>query len=75
MNPCCPFAVQVLVAQAGGIPPMVKLLEDGPLSARECAAGALWNLAMNDDNRVAIPEVRLPRPRWRATLPCPEPRG
>ena len=53
----CP-QLQALVAKAMGIPPMVRLLEEGPLSGRECAAGALWNLAMNEDNRVEIPQVR-----------------
>lgn len=49
---------QVLINEAGGIPPLVDLLRSGPLSGRECAAGALWNLAMYEDNRVEIADVR-----------------
>lgn len=48
---------QVLITEKGGIPPMVYLLRDGPLTGQEAAAGALWNLAMNEDNRVAIRKV------------------
>ena len=55
---CLCSQLQALVAKAKGIPPMVRLLEEGPLSGRESAAGALWNLAMNEDNRVKIPQVR-----------------
>ena len=43
-----------LIADAGGIIPLVKLLETGTVSAKEKAAAALWHLALDPDNRGAI---------------------
>ena len=41
--------------QADGILQLVALVRDGATAGeREKAAGALWNLAVNDDNKVAI---------------------
>ena len=45
---------QVMIAREGGIKPLVALARDGTPGQKEKAAGALWNLAMNDDNQVAI---------------------
>lgn len=44
---------QIAVAQAGGIPPLIKLLDGNPEAHRE-AAGALWSLASSADNQAAI---------------------
>ena len=44
-----------MIAEAGGIPPLVKLLRDGSSDAKQLAACALRDLAHNDDaNAVAI---------------------
>ena len=45
---------QVAIARAGGIEPLVALARDGTAVQKEHAAGALLNLACNDDNQVAI---------------------
>ena len=46
---------RVLIAEAGGIPPLVQLLRDGSWDAKAAAARALHFLARNDDaNAVAI---------------------
>ena len=45
---------QVLIAEAGGIPPLVDLLRDGSAEGKLEAAAALGNLACNDDNQVLI---------------------
>ena len=46
---------QVLIAEAGGIPPLVGLLRDGSANAKADAAWALGILARdNDANAVAI---------------------
>ena len=44
------------IASAGGIPPLVAALvrDGGTAWERETAAGALWVLAVNADNKVAI---------------------
>jgi vacuolar protein 8 len=44
----------VAIAAAGGIPVLVSLARDGSVIGKEIAAGALWNLAVNADNDVAI---------------------
>ena len=47
------------IAEAGGIPPLVDLLRDGSMGAKEQAAAALGMLALTtpDNNRVAIVEA------------------
>ena len=48
-------ANRVLIAEAGGIPPLVQLVHDGSADAKWSAAWALRNLADNNDaNAVAI---------------------
>lgn len=42
------------VASCGGIGPLVALVRDGNDEQKEDAAGALWNLAVNNENRVKI---------------------
>ena len=39
---------------AGGIAPLVALAGSGMPGARKASAGALWSLAKNADNKVAI---------------------
>ena len=49
------FANRVLIAEAGGIAPLVELLRDGDIYAKHWAADALRSLAYNNDaNAVAI---------------------
>ena len=51
-------AAKVLIAEAGGIPPLVDLVRDGSAEASTYAARALDNLARdNDVNNVAIAEA------------------
>ena len=45
---------QILIAKAGGIPPLVELVRDGTDVQKEEAAFALHRLAYNDDNQIAI---------------------
>ena len=45
---------QVAIARAGGIEPLVALARDGTAVQKEKAAGALLNLASNNDNKVAM---------------------
>ena len=45
---------RVKIAQAGGIAPLIALLSSGDAAGKEQAAGALWNLGVNDDNKVKI---------------------
>ena len=49
-------AKQVSIAREGGINPLVALVRDGtPIAQSEGAsAAALWNLAINAENKVAI---------------------
>ena len=47
---------QVAIASAGGIPPLIALLEGHPEVHRD-VAGALWSLAANADNQVAIADA------------------
>ena len=44
----------LVIAEAGGIPPLVKLAEFGTAGGREKGAGALRHLAADPDNRVSI---------------------
>ena len=44
----------VLIAEAGGIMPLVALLSSGTTHARENSAGALWHLALDPSNQLAI---------------------
>ena len=44
----------VAIARAGAIEPLVALLRSGTAGVQESAAGALRNLAIHDDNKVAI---------------------
>ena len=44
---------QIAIAQAGGIPPLIALLEGHPEVHRD-VAGALWSLAKDSDNQRAI---------------------
>ena len=48
---------QVTIAAAGAIPPLVELLRFGSDWGKENAAGALGNLALNDQNQVTIRNV------------------
>ena len=51
-------ANRVLIAEAGGIPPLVELLRDGSADAKACAAMALNYLAYNyEASRVLIAEA------------------
>ncbi|KAK7230396.1 ubiquitin-protein transferase [Aureococcus anophagefferens] len=50
-------ANRVLIAEAGGIPPLVELVRDGSAEAKQVAMGTLENLACNDANKVAIAEA------------------
>lgn len=43
-----------VIADAGAIPPLVKLMELGTLGGKEKAAAALRHLALDDNNQVAI---------------------
>eukprot|EP00966_Prymnesium_polylepis_P028189 651876-Prymnesium_polylepis.1 len=45
---------QVAIQGAGGIPPLVALVESGTVVQKEKAAGALIKLARNTDNKTAI---------------------
>ena len=47
----------VLIAEAGGIAPLVELVHDGSAEAKVQAAQALRNLAFNDANKVLIAEA------------------
>jgi len=49
--------VQVAIAQAGGIAPLVALARDGTAEQKTAAAGALRNLAANADNQLAIAQA------------------
>lgn len=42
------------ILDVGGIPPLVKLAEVGTDGGKEKAASALWHLALDPDNQVAI---------------------
>jgi len=48
---------EILIAEAAGIPPLVALVRDGNAKQKESAAGALRNLAVNDDNKIRIAEA------------------
>ena len=48
---------KVLIAQAGGIEPLVQLLHDGSAVAKVRAVRALGSLAWNDANKVLIAEA------------------
>ncbi|GLC67068.1 hypothetical protein PLESTF_000511500 [Pleodorina starrii] len=51
-------ANRAAISQAGGIPPLVKLLDSSDTGVQQWAAGALSNLAYeNDANRVAIAQA------------------
>ena len=50
-------ANEVLIAEAGGIAPLVELVHDGSAEAKVQAAQALRNLAFNDANKVLIAEA------------------
>ena len=50
---------QILIAKAGGIPPLVALVRDGNAAQKDYAAGALQNLAANcADNQIAIAQAK-----------------
>jgi vacuolar protein 8 len=46
-----------LIAQAGAIAPLVALVQSGTAGQKEQAAGALRNLALNDENKVLIAQA------------------
>jgi vacuolar protein 8 len=46
-----------LIAQAGAIAPLVTLVQSGTDRQKEHAAGALRNLAINDENNVLIAQA------------------
>ena len=48
---------QVLIARAKAILPLVELVRDGNANGKSNAAGALWNLAGNADNKRAIAQL------------------
>jgi HEAT repeat protein len=45
------------MVREGTIPPLVRLLSEGTEDAKEAAAGALWNLAFDDDNQREIATI------------------
>jgi hypothetical protein len=45
------------IAEAGAVPALVGLLSSGKGEEAERAAGALWNLAVGENNRQRIGEV------------------
>ena len=47
---------QLLIGKIGGVPPLVGLVRDGMLEAKEHSACALWHLATLSENRVLIKE-------------------
>ena len=51
------YTNRVLIAEAGGIPPLVELLRDGSADAKAVAALALGNLARDNGNKVLIAEA------------------
>ena len=57
----CPENVQSIM-RSGALEPLVRLLGGGGPGAREAAAGALRNLAVNVDNQVLIVEAGAVRP-------------
>ena len=46
---------QIMIAEEGGISPLLQLLQDKTGSAHENATKALWHLAHQEDNQLAIP--------------------
>ena len=48
---------KVLIADAGGIVPLVELATCGTTEQREASVGALWNLSFNGANQRAIAEA------------------
>ena len=46
--------MQILIADAGAIPPLVDLVRNGTDAGKEAGAGALGNLAFNDNNKIII---------------------
>ena len=50
-------AIRAVIADAGGIPPLVALLANGAADGQEQAARALGNLAYNNANKVAIADA------------------
>ena len=53
--PATPF-LQVEAAQCQAIPPLVKILEESSYVGKESAAGALGNLACNEENKASAAE-------------------
>ena len=45
---------QVKIVQAGAMAPLVELLRHGDAAGKAAAAGALRNLAVNNDNEVKM---------------------
>ena len=48
---------EVAIAKAGGIPPLVALLQSGTDGQKEAALGALRNLSVNAENKVTIAQA------------------
>ena len=46
--------LQVPIARAGALQPLVALVEHGHEGAQEAAARALWNLAVDAENKVRM---------------------
>ena len=49
---------RILIAKAGGIPPLVALVRDGTDAQKADATAALRSLALNDDNEVLIAKAK-----------------
>ena len=49
---------QILIAEAGGIPPLVALVRDGNDVQKQYAALALEELAENADNQILIAQAK-----------------
>lgn len=46
---------QIMIAEEGGIPPLLDLLKDKTKTAHENATKAIWHLAQQEDNQTSIP--------------------
>ena len=62
--------VSVLIAEQGGVVPLVKLASNGSPGAQQQAAAALAELALVDTNRDAIANAQGLRALIRLTVSC-----
>ena len=51
------FVNQIIIAEEGGIPPLLELLNDKTAMSHENATQALWYLSQQEDNQTAIPKA------------------